>query len=516
MAQLNSAVEQVTDSRHDHHLETDHLLPTIEGRTVKGGAVSIVSHGLKFIVTLIATAVMARLLTPEDYGLIGMVAVVTSFASLFKDLGLSHATVQITRLTHGQVSTLFWINVGLSLGIAIVVAALAPFVAWFYEEPRLTGITAVVACGFVLGGLSVEHEALLKRQMRFFALSAANLISMVCGYGVGITLALRGAGYWSLVFAQLALLGSHAVAVWITCGWRPSWPKKNAGVRGMLKFGGHVTGYTTVNYFSGNLDGLLIGRFWGPDHLGFYAKAMQLWSLPVEQINEPIAAMTIPALSRLNDSPQRYREAYIRIMEKVLLLTMPCMAFMIASADWLVHLVLGPQWNFTARVFICLGIAGLLQPLANTADWLLVSQGRVHHMLRWSVISAPITMLSIAAGLPWGAVGVAASFSLGKLLIFYPLLFWYVGRTGPVRTKDFYRLIAPFAGSSIVALLSCLAFRKLVGPDPLLGIVGSFVITSVVALLVLSQIPAGKLVLRDLWELVFRPRSKEPVSQASD
>jgi PST family polysaccharide transporter len=137
-------------------------------------------------------------------------------------------------------------------------------------------------------------------------------------------------------------------------------------------------------------------------------------------------------------------------------------------------------------------------------------------MLRWSVISAPITMLSIAAGLPWGAVGVAASFSLGKSLIFYPLLFWYVGRTGPVRTMDFYRLVAPFAGSSIVALLCCVAFRKLVGPDPLLGIVGSFVITSVVALLVLSQIPAGKLVLRDLWGLIFHARSKEPISQASD
>src|SRR5262249_48757281 len=158
MAQLDSLAEQVTGgNRHDHHLETDHLLPTIEGRTVKGGAVSIVSHGLKFVVTLIATAIMHRLLTPEDYGLIGMVAVVTSFASLFKDLGLSHAMVQITRLTHGQVSTLFWINVGLSLAIAVVVAALAPFVAWFYEEPRLTGITVVVACGFVLGGLSVEH-----------------------------------------------------------------------------------------------------------------------------------------------------------------------------------------------------------------------------------------------------------------------------------------------------------------------------------------------------------------------
>src|SRR5262249_30837325 len=156
------------------------------------------------------------------------------------------------------------------------------------------------------------------------------------------------------------------------------------------------------------------------------------------------------------------------------------------------------------------------QPLANTADWLLVSQGRAHHMLRWSVISAPITMLSVVAGLPWGAVGVAASFSLGKVLIFYPFLFWYVGRSGPVRTRDFYRLIAPFAGASIVALLSCLAFRKLIGPTPTLGVGGSFVITSVVALLVLSCIPAGRIALRDLWEMVFAARSKQPISQASD
>jgi PST family polysaccharide transporter len=209
--------------------------------------------------------------------------------------------------------------------------------------------------------------------------------------------------------------------------------------------------------------------------------------------------MTIPALSRLKDSPERYRQAYIHIVEKVLLLTMPCMVFMIATADWLIRLVLGPQWNFTARIFVILGIAGLFQPLANTAEWLLVSQGRGRHILQWSMISAPITILSVVAGLPWGAVGVATSFSVGRLLVHYPLMYWWVGRIGPVRTNDFYRIIAPFGGASVGALLSCVLFRKLMVPEnPLLGIFGCFVITSVVFLLVLSLIPAGRLALRDL------------------
>lgn len=486
----------------DRFFQTDHLMDAIGGRTVRGGTVTVISNGFKLFMSIGATAVLARLLDPTDYGLIGMVAVVTTFAALFKDMGLSLATVQRSEISYQQVSNLFWVNVALSLTITITIVVLAPGVAWFFGEPRLTAITMVTAIGFILSGLAVQHEAILKRQMRFFSMSAIAVLSMACGYAAGIILAWKGAGYWALVGSQLTLMATNVIAVWLVCRWRPRLPRRDSGVRDLLNFGGNVTAYSAINYFAGNLDGLLIGRIAGPQQLGFYLKAIQLMGLPTDQFSEPIAAVTIPALSRLKDSPERYRHGYLRIMQKVLMLTMPCIAFMIASSDWLVNLILGPKWAFTSQIFVVLAIAGLVQPI-NTAGWLLVTQGRTRHMLQLSLISAPLTIIFVVLGIKWGAMGVAVSICAGKLCVLYPLVYWFVGRTGPVRTSDFYRLLAPFALASTTALMTCLAFRSLAHPaNPLVGCIINFVITGVVVLAVLLLIPSGRSALEDVKHTV--------------
>ena len=338
-----SANEAQTSS--DKFFRTDHLMDTIGGRTARGGVVTMASHGLKFAVSIVATAILARLLSPHDYGLIGMVAVATNFVVMFKDLGLSLATVQKAEISSRQISTLFWVNLTLSGITMLVMFLLAPAISWFYGDSRLTMIAVVSATGFLIGGLTVQHEALLKRQMRFMALSAVALVAMIVGYIVGIAFAWYGFGYWSLVFSQLALLATDAILVWMICGWRPGLPRRGTGVRSMLSFGGNITAYGTVNYFSKNADNLLIGKFFGPQQLGLYNKAAQLVGLPTDQVHEPVMAVTVPALSRLADSPERYRKAYLRIMEKVLMLVMPAVALLIVSSDWLVSIVLGSQWK---------------------------------------------------------------------------------------------------------------------------------------------------------------------------
>jgi len=481
------------------YFDTEHLTAALGSRTARGGVVTIVSHGLKFALSIVATAILARLLTPQDYGLIGMVAVFTGFVAMFKDLGLSLATVQRAEIGYDQISTLFWVNVTISAAITLLMILLAPLIGWFYGEPRLILITMVTAIGFVFGGLAVQHEALLKRQMRFYALSVIAFTSMMIGYVVGIFFAWRGARYWSLVFSQLALLASNSLGVWLVCRWRPGRPKRNTGVRSMLSFGGNITGYALINYVSKNCDNLIVGRAFGAQLLGLYSKATQLLSLPTDQINEPLATVTIPALSRLADSPERYRQAYLRIMEKVIMVTMPAVMLMLATADWLVLIILGPQWGYTAKIFIFMGVAGLFQPVAATGGWLLVSQGRVRDMLRWSMINAPISILSLLAGLPWGAVGVAASFSLGRILIANPLLYWFVGRSGPVRTADFYRLLAPFTGASVCSLLACIVFRRFVaGPNPVIGFVACGIIVAITTPGFLALMPAGRKALADI------------------
>ncbi|HJP91487.1 MAG TPA: lipopolysaccharide biosynthesis protein [Pyrinomonadaceae bacterium] len=481
------------------YFDTEHLTAALGSRTARGGVVTIVSHGLKFALSIVATAILARLLTPQDYGLIGMVAVFTGFVALFKDLGLSLATVQRAEISYDQISTLFWVNLTISVVITLFMISLAPLIGWFYGEPRLILISIVTAIGFLFGGLAVQHEALLKRQMRFYALSVIAFLSMMMGYVVGIIFAWRGARYWSLVFSQLALLSTNALGVWLTCRWRPGRPKRNTGVRSMLSFGGNVTGYALTNYISKNCDNLIVGRAFGPQLLGLYAKAAQLLALPTDQINEPLSAVAIPALSRLADSPERYRQAYLRIMEKIVMITMPAVMLMLATADWLVLIILGPQWGATAKIFIFMGVAGLFQPVAATGGWLLVSQGRVRDMLRWALINAPISILSLLAGLPWGAVGVAASFSLGRILIAFPLLFWFVGRSGPVRMGDFYRLLAPFTGASVCSLVACIVFRRFVAvPNPVVGFIACGIIVAITTPVFLALMPAGRKALVDI------------------
>ena len=491
--------ERTPTSRGEEYFRTDHLTINLGGRAARGGVIAIASQGLRFLITIAATSLMARLLTPQDYGLVGMVAFVTGFVSMYKDLGLSAATIQKSEISSEQISTLFWINVVLSLGITLFTAVIAPLVAWFYREPRLTLITMVTSVGFLINGLAVQHEALLKRQMRYFALAVIGVTSVIMGYVVGIYMAWHGFSYWALVSSQLAVVTTSTCLTASLCRWVPSLPKRNTGVRSMIRFGGNLTGFTTINYFSRNLDNLLIGRFWGAQQLGLYSRAYQLMSLPIDQINEPVTSVALPSLSRLKESPEDYRRAYLRMLEKIALLTMPSVVLMIVTSDWIIHIILGSQWVGAIRIFVLLGITGLFQPIANTTGWLLISQGRANDMLKWGLMSGPIIIAAIVAGLPWGAVGVATSYAVARICIVDPLLYWFVGRKGPVRTIDFYKTMAPFVLSSLSALLAALAFRRWSGVNSGLWTISiCFIITGVTTILTLAIIPSGRRALHDV------------------
>lgn len=482
----------------DGYFNTERLKTELGARTARGGAVTFASQGFKFFASLVTTTVLGRLLTPADYGLIGMVVVVTGFVAMFKDLGLSAATMQREKITAVQVSTLFWVNVGLSIVVAVVTVALAPGVAWFYNQPQLTSITMAYAFGFVFSGLAVQHEALLYRQMRFAAQAACEILALLITISVSITLAWRGAGYWALVAGHLTTGFVYMIAIWTVCRWRPGRPARASGVRPLLQFGGNLTGFGVVNFFARNLDNMLIGRFWGSQQLGFYGKAYQLLTLPIDQINMPATTVAVPALSRLNDSPERYRLAYLRIIEKMAVLTMPGIALLIATADWVVLIVLGPQWTEAGRIFAALGVAALIQPITNTTGWLFISQGRTNDMFRYGLVASTIIVAAIVAGLPWGALGVAAVYAFVWVTIVTPLLFWWVGRKGPVRPRDFYVTVAPAFFAAIGVLIALFAFRRsAIIVSPVLGLAVSLGITCAVALLLLYIIPAGR---RALWD----------------
>lgn len=506
--------QPTSKDKNSQYFRTDHLKDDLKGRSVRGGVTTMVSQGCKFALSLGSNILLARLLTPYDYGLVGMVTTVTGFITLFKDLGLSEATIQKEDITHEQVSVLFWVNIALSLATALVTVAIAPLLASFYREPRLIWVTLALASGFIINGLSVQHFALLRRQMRFDALVTIDVLSNAAGIGTAIVTALYGAGYWALIWFPLVTSVVNCGAVWMVCGWRPGFPLRHVGVRSMLMFGGNLTGFNVVNYFARNLDNVLIGRFWGTQQLGLYTKAYQLLLLPLQQINGPFAAVAVPALSRLVDSPDRYRQAYLRVLEKLTIITSPLVVFMIATSDWLVVFLLGAQWKDASALFSLLGIVALTQPVANTTGWIFITQGRTKDMFQWGIVGSTLSVISIVAGLPWGATGVAASYSISGLLIRTPLLFWYVGRGGAVKTGDFYRTMAPSTIASLCAMGAILALRYFVViSNPLLGLVIGSAITASVTLLVLSAMPTGRAALQDFKELMLlliKNKGKKP------
>jgi O-antigen/teichoic acid export membrane protein len=504
MPHLKAPFRSVTPvSNPDGFLRTDGVTADLTGYSLRGAVATIVSQALRFLISVSGMVVLARLLTPTDYGLIGMVAAVTGIVAIFKDLGLDAVTVQRAYITEGQISTLFWINAVVGLLLALATIGISPAVAWFYGESSLTAITATSALAFLLGGTVVQHEALLRRQMRFARLASVDVGSMLVGYATGIVLAWSGAGYWALVFSQLSQSLTRTLALWLFVEWRPRLSAGFSGIGSMLSFGGHLTGFAFVNYFARNLDNLLIGRYWGAYQLGLYSRAYQVLTLPIDQINSPITAVAVPALSRLTDSPDRYRRAYLRILEKIAMLTMPLMAFLIMTSDWIVDLLLGPQWSGVSTIFALLGIAGLVQPVASTAGWLFITQGRAEDMFRWGLVGGALTVTAILLGLPWGATGVAASYSLMTVVVLIPLLWWFIGRKGPVRALDFYRTIGPPTATVITIILALLVFRRSNAiQNEVLGVFAAACISGCLTLLVLSAFKSGRAAIRDIGLLL--------------
>jgi len=479
-------------ARNDRWLATGAAAADLKARSVQGGALTLLAQGGKFALTFGSTAILARLLAPEAFGLIAMVSAVTGFVLVIKDLGLSTATVQRATVSHEQVSALFWINAAVSLALALLTAAAAPLVALFYGEPSLAPITAALAASFVFGGFTQQHQALLRRQMRFGRLAAVELGSLAAGIAAAIAAAAAGWGVWALVVREVAAAIALLAGTLLACDWRPAPPRRTAGLREMVRFGGNLTGFNLVNYLARNLDNVLIGRFVGPGPLGAYSRAYNLLMQPLVQINQPLGAVAVPLLSRLAGDPAAYRAAWRRVAEAIAIVTVPGVAWMIASADWIVAVVLGPGWEEAGRLFALLGVAGLVQPICNTTGWLLVSQGRGEELFRWGIVGSALAIGSFVAGLPWGAAGVAAAYAAVFLLVQAPLLFWWVGRSGPVGTLDFYRVLGAPACAALGAGASVLLYRRAFAPTPLEGLLVSLPVAAGMALLVLVLLPSGR------------------------
>jgi PST family polysaccharide transporter len=486
----------------ESHLQTAHLQEGLRERSVSGAFFTLLTQWLKFVLHLGSLYVLARILTPGDFGLIGMVTAVTGLILHFKDMGLSAATVQRDKVSHDQVSTLFWINVALSTTIMLIAAAISPLIARFYNEPRLTWITLALAGGFLISGLGMQHMAVLSRQMRFRALALIEVASQAAAVAAALLLAGLGAGYWALVGQQLVLATGIVAGAWLACGWRPGPPRRGAGVRPMIRFGGNLTGFGLVNYFARHLDDVLIGRFWGAGALGLYTKAYGLLLMPLNQVNFPVARIAIPTLSRLQDQLERHRRFYLKALRLIALATMPLVATMWVLSREVVLIVLGPQWTGAAELFSVMAVAAFVQPALNTSGWVYVSLGQANRMARWGALWALLYCASFVIGLPWGAWGVALAYTIAVYALALPGI-WAALRFSAIGIGDFLQAVArPATLGLVIAAAGWAARRQLdeQGPWPTLLIAGAASLGAALALALLwPSLRRELLELRELW-----------------
>ncbi|MEI9988013.1 MAG: lipopolysaccharide biosynthesis protein [Aliidongia sp.] len=467
--------------------------PTAElGRRVTRGAVHTGAAQVVRLGTQFGSAVLlSRLLSPADIGLMAMAWPIFAFALLFQELGLTQAVVQKASITRGELNTLFWINLAVSLLLALLLAAIGPLAGMFYDDSRAGLLTSAMALSVIIAGIGAQPGAILNRRMEFGRLALIDAGGAVAGLAVSVIWAVTVPSYWALYAGLIANTLFGTLGQWRAAGWSPSWPRLTGGWRELLHFGAGLTGFNIANFFARNLGSILIGRYQGNAALGLYDRAYKLLLFPLQQVNGPLQRVTIPALARLAGDPDRYRNAYLRTVGQALLASLPGVAFMTAMAGDLIPLLLGERWREVAPIFAALGFAGLLQPLNNTAGWLFMSQGRAQEYMNWGIVTAITAVIAFVCGLPFGPFGVAAAYAASEY-VRTPLLWWYVGRRGPVGWRDIVRIATPHvagAAFSFAALAWIENWLPLPVPAKLaVGVLASYAIS----LVIVALFPSGR------------------------
>lgn len=397
-------------------------------RTIRGGMITTACQVILLLLGIASTVVLARLLIPEHFGLIGMVTALTVLIQRFQDIGLGDAIIQRKEITHEQVSNIFWINLGISLFFTILVALCAEVIAWFYNDQRLLWITMALSVNFVCSGLSIQHHTLIRRQMRFDQQTLIRIFSVTFSIALAITLAWLGYGYWALVWKELSRSFLSTVLAWSFCPWRPGLPVRNAGIMSLLKFGGNVTGYNMLFYLTNNLDSILLGKFFGAVPVGLYSRARQLTTVPVSQLLEPMKNVSLPALSTFQDNPSKYANYFLKMLAILTFIYMPLIVYIGIYAYPIVYIALGSQWMDAVPIFRLLAISLFVSPIVTMYGMMMLASGHSRRYLYWGIFTSLTTIIGFIVGIRWGVLGISASWSFSSAInLIFSLFFVFKG-----------------------------------------------------------------------------------------
>jgi O-antigen/teichoic acid export membrane protein len=402
----------------------------IEGlrlEAIRGAGANIAGAAASFALQMGSVVILARLLTPADFGIVTMV---TTFSLLFCNFGLNGFTELILQrddLDHFLASNLFWINVGIAAILTLVFAGLGHLLARFYHNPAVAAVAVGMSLTIIIGSLGWIHLALLNRARYFKASAIINLISFLALAIVAISAALAGWHYWALVAGNIAQGLTKVVCAWCVCRWTPSSPRRTSDTGSSLKFAFNVYAHFAFSYSTRNTDNLLVGWRFGARSLGFYKKAYDLFVLPESQLLAPLSSVVVSTLSRLNGDREQYRRYFLRGISVLALLGMGIgMDFTLVGSD-IIRLLLGPGWDEAGKIFSIFGLGIGVMLLYNAHGWIHLSIGKPERWFLWGLMEFGCTASLFLLMLRWGPVGIAFAWTASFFLLLFPG-FWYAGK----------------------------------------------------------------------------------------
>jgi PST family polysaccharide transporter len=427
--------------------------------SLHSGVAFVAARGLNMVVQVGTTILLARLLSPRDYGLVAMVFALVGFAPMLIDLGTTDATVQRKRITHADVSALFWLKVAIAGTLTLLLVGASGYIASFYGEPALVDIALVSSLTFVVAALSAQHFALMRRAMQFKRMAAIEIASNVISSIIAIAMALTGWGYWALVAKPILGSGLSAVAAWMSCPWLPGRPRFTPEAKEMVGFGMGVTGFTMTDYLAQSADRVALGYFYGAGPLGYYQNAVLLYNNLLSLFTQ-LHDVAVSSLSKLRSNVEELKRSWAAALSSLTFFSMLAFAGLAVTGQDFVVILLGQKWAPAGPLLCILAVRGIAHVVERTLGWLHVAAGRSDRWMRWGFFSAIFQLIMLFAAIPFGIAAVATAHAIAAFCLFVPALI-YAGRPVGIDAKDVLRAVGPQTVAALATVAIGLAAQHL-------------------------------------------------------
>jgi O-antigen/teichoic acid export membrane protein len=421
----------------------------------KSGSGSAVWSILQRMGTDISTYIifvgLAKILSPKDFGVVSLAGIWIAFVTTFSDMGLSSALIQRQDLRPDHLSSAFFMNLGMGALLCLIGFGVSIPFSLYFKEPQLMPVICWLSVGFFINSISLTHLTLATREFRFKALALRDVSSAVLGGSIGLTLALKGFGVWSLVAQSLVGSLFNTIMIWWISPWRPRFSEASSeGLRDLWGYSSKLFGFNIFKYFVQNTDRLLVGSLMGPVALGYYSFAVKVMVNPVSGFMGAIGKYLFPRFSRLQNRLEDVKKVYLDYTKFISCIVFPVIPMAMFFSSALLPGLLGEKWRPAVPIIMILSVVTAAQSLMSPLGQLMKALNRPSWLLWWSMALFALTAASLWAGSYYGLVGVAAGFAVAHA-IGLVLGYFVVIRLVPVDLWDFAKALGPVCASSAVS-----------------------------------------------------------------